>query len=269
MSDTRIILRSLIEEGEEFKYRNFCSSWNKYGHPETYSEKWIIWLNRVETLIMSRFGEESVPFKTYREGTRYPLLGNEQKYFENTKSLILGALKGAELSLQDDSLQETNIKEVSPTGINITNKVFIVHGHNQEAKNELELFLREIGLEPIVLHRQPDEGKTIIEKFEKHSDVGYAFVILTPDEIAYTADQEKEEDASRKKEIRARPNVIFEFGYFVGKLGRNKVCCLHTGNVDLPGDLDGLVYKKFSTDVTEVNYKIIKELKAAGYNVQL
>ena len=269
MSNTKEILRALIEEGDEFTYKNFCSSWSKYNYPETYTEKWVIWLNRVEILLKSRFGEESVPYKTYREGTRNSLLGDGQRYFDNAKALILGALKGAEISLQDESLQETNIMAVSPTGLNITNKVFIVHGHNHEIKNELEIFLRDIGLEPIVLHRQPDEGKTIIEKFEKHSDVGYAFVILSPDEFAYTVDQEKEEDAIRKKEIRARPNVIFEFGYFAGKLGRNNVCCLYTGNVTLPSDLDGLVYKKFSTDVTEVSYKIIKELKAAGYNVHL
>jgi hypothetical protein len=66
------------------------------------------------------------------------------------------------------------------------NQVFVVHGHDEIAKVNLEIFLREIKLEPIVLHRQADEGQTIIEKFEKHSNVGYAFILLTPDEIAYT-----------------------------------------------------------------------------------
>ena len=148
-----------------------------------------------------------------------------------------------------------------------TNKVFVVHGHDDLAKTGLELFLRELGLEPIVLHRQADEGLTIVEKFEKHSDVGYAFILLTPDEIAYLKGDDVKEDAQRKKEKRARPNVIFEFGYFVGKLGRAKVCCLHTGDVTLPSDVNGIIYKKFVASVEEVAFSIQKDLKASGYNV--
>ena len=150
-----------------------------------------------------------------------------------------------------------------------TNKIFIVHGHDEIAKTSLEVFLRELGLEPVVLHRQADEGLTVIEKFEKHSDVGYAFIILTPDEIAYLKADEEKEDSDRKKERRARPNVIFEFGYFVGKLGRPKVCCLHTGDVTLPSDVNGMIYKKYSSSIEEVAFSIIKDLKASGYNVTL
>jgi hypothetical protein len=94
-------------------------------------------------------------------------------------------------------------------------KVFVVHGHDEVAKTNLEVFLNEIGLQPIVLHRQADEGLTVIEKFEKHSDVGYAFILLTPDDVAYLKADEAKNDKDRKKELRARPNVIFEFGYFV------------------------------------------------------
>lgn len=104
------------------------------------------------------------------------------------------------------------------------------------------MFLREIGLEPIVLHRQADVGQTVIEKFEANSDVGFAFILLTPDEIAYLLPQDSLPDNERK-ELRARPNVMFEFGYFVGKLGRSKVCCLYTGDVVIPSDLNGLIYK--------------------------
>lgn len=144
-------------------------------------------------------------------------------------------------------------------------KVFVVHGHDDTAKTNLEVFLREIGLEPIVLHRQADEGLTIIEKFEKHADVGYAFILLTPDEIAYIRSDDAKPDAERNKEFRARPNVIFEFGYFVGKLGRSKVCCLYTGNVTLPSDLSGIIYKKYESSIEEVAYSILKDLKASGY----
>lgn len=146
-------------------------------------------------------------------------------------------------------------------------KVFVVHGRDEVAKTNLEVFLHEIGLEPIVLHRQADQGLTIIEKFEKYSDVGYAFILLTPDEIGYLASEENKSDEVRTKEFRARPNVIFEFGYFVAKLGRSRVCCLHTGNVTLPSDVSGMIYKKFNTSIEEVGYGITKDLKAAGYEL--
>lgn len=148
-----------------------------------------------------------------------------------------------------------------------TNKVFIVHGHEETAKTNLEVFLREIGLEPIVLHRQADGGLTLIEKLEKHSEVGYAFILLTPDEIAYLRLEEQKSDSERKKELRARQNVIFEFGYFVGRLGRSRVCCLYTGDVSLPSDVNGMIYKKFSKSIEEVAYSIIKDLKASGYEI--
>lgn len=148
-----------------------------------------------------------------------------------------------------------------------TKKVFVVHGHDEIAKTTLEVFLHEIGLEPVVLHRQADEGLTIIEKFEKHSDVGYAFVLLTPDEVAYIKADENKDDNARQKEFRARQNVIFEFGYFVGKLGRSKVCCLYTGDVSLPSDISGMIYKKFVNGIDEIAYSITKDLKAAGYAI--
>ncbi len=144
-------------------------------------------------------------------------------------------------------------------------KVFIVHGRDEVSKANLEILLTEMGLEPIVLHRQADEGQTVIEKFEKHgSDVVYAFILLTPDEIAYLSNEDSFPDNERKKEKRARPNVIFEFGYFVGKLGRNRVCCLYTGDVEIPSDLKGLVYKQYHNSVEEVAYSIQKDLKVVG-----
>ena len=152
--------------------------------------------------------------------------------------------------------------------VNLSKRVFLVHGHDEVAKTNLEIFLSEIGLEPIVLHRQADEGLTIIEKFEKHSDVGYVFILLTPDEVAYLATEEQKADGERDKRLRARPNVIFEFGYFVGKLGRSRTCCLYTGEVELPSDVSGMIYKRFNNSIEEVAYSITKDLKAVGYELK-
>jgi predicted nucleotide-binding protein len=142
-----------------------------------------------------------------------------------------------------------------------------VHGHDDELKNETEFFIRSIGLLPIVLHRQVDSGNTIIKKFELHSDVGFAIILLTPDEIAYIKDHDQLEDSQRVKESRARPNVIFEFGYFVGKLERKRVCCVLKGEVAFPSDLHGLIYKKVVKSLDEIGMFLLRELKAAGYKV--
>ncbi|MDH0373570.1 nucleotide-binding protein [Comamonas aquatica] len=95
----------------------------------------------------------------------------------------------------------------------------------------------------------------------------YAFILLTPDEVAYLAAEEGKPDGERSKEFRARPNVIFEFGYFVGKLSRSRVCCLYTGNVSLPSDVSGMIYKRYERSIEEVAYSVIKDLKASGYTV--
>lgn len=133
----------------------------------------------------------------------------------------------------------------------------------------VEIFLKEVGLEPIILHRQPDKGQTIIEKIESNSDVGYTIFLLTPDDIGYPSTEESKEESERKENFRARQNVVFEFGYFIGKLGRSRVCCLYKENVELPADVSGIIYKEVKTKVDEVAFSIIKDLKVVGYSVNI
>jgi predicted nucleotide-binding protein len=147
-------------------------------------------------------------------------------------------------------------------------KVFVVHGHDTELKTDVELFLRRINLEPIVLHRQLDEGLTVIEKFEKHSDVVYALILLTPDDIGFPVSETEKPEEERLIEYRARQNVIFEFGYFVGKLSRKNVCCIYKSGVQLPSDLNGLIYKQVNKSIEEVGLFVMKELKNVGLDVK-
>ena len=118
-----------------------------------------------------------------------------------------------------------------------TKKVFIVHGHDKLAETEMALFIERIGLKPIILHEQPNSGKTIIGKIEANSDVQYAVILYTPCDIG-RAKEEKIEDEKN----RARQNVVFEHGYLIGKLGRDKVSALVKGDVETPGDISGVVY---------------------------
>lgn len=210
--------------------------------------------------------EEATKYKRYGGGVIHmnPSLGLKVKdYVDDIKEKIH---RIDSLVERIDLISLEIISEASPQNtIHITKKVFIVHGRDEVSKTNLEILLTEMGLEPIVLHRQADEGQTVIEKFEKYgSDVAYAFILLTPDEIAYLSNEDSLPDNERKKEKRARPNVIFEFGYFVGKLTRNRVCCLYTGDVEIPSDLKGLVYKRYHNSVEEVAYSIQKDLKAVG-----
>jgi len=139
-------------------------------------------------------------------------------------------------------------------------KIFLVHGHAAEPKQAVAGFLRSCGLEVIILHEKPNEGKTIIEKFEKHSDVGFAVVLLTPDDIGASAEH------ATDMRPRARQNVILELGYFMAKLGRGKVCCLYVEGVEKPSDYDGVLYVPYDNGGVWCN-QLAKELTAAGVGV--
>jgi len=157
----------------------------------------------------------------------------------------------------------------------LSKNVFIVHGRDHKPMKELKAMLSELGLNPIVLHEQPSGSRTIVEKLEKYSDVGYAFVILTPDDVGcsvHDAVSRKEKGETRSimgsLKARARQNVILEFGFFTGRLRRDRVCCLIKKKVERPSDMEGIVYIPFKESVTECRDKIVKELKAVGYDIK-
>ena len=125
----------------------------------------------------------------------------------------------------------------APAHVVDSRKVFLVHGHDNEAKEGAARFLERLGLQPIILHEHPSSGRTIIEKFETYSDdISFAVVLLTPDDVGAAAS-----DAASLKG-RARQNVILELGYFMGRLGRTKVCALYKGEIELPSDYQGILY---------------------------
>ena len=136
---------------------------------------------------------------------------------------------------------------------------FIVHGHDDQMKIQVARLLEQQGIEAIILHEQPNAGKTIIEKIEHYSDVGAAVILFTPDD---TGKANKQTDYKP----RARQNVVFEAGYFMGYLGRDKIIPVVTdSSIELPSDLQGVVYT--SSDMWQ--FKVIQELKAIGFDVDM
>lgn len=156
-------------------------------------------------------------------------------------------------------IQEAAQEDTSPKN----NAVFIVHGHDDATKEKIARFIEKLGLEAIILHEQVNKGMTIIEKFEEYSrKARFAVVLFTPDDVAYPLGDEQE---SRP---RARQNVVLEMGYFIGTLGRDKVCVLYKGDVELPSDILGVVYTKID-DAEAWKLNVAKELKLAGYDIDL
>lgn len=116
-------------------------------------------------------------------------------------------------------------------------RVFVVHGHDDGAREGVARVLEQAGFEVVLLLEQPSRGRTIIEKVEAYSDVSAAVVLLTADDRGGKAQQ-----SELTYRPRARQNVIFELGYFCGRLGRDKVIALVRDGVELPSDYDGVVY---------------------------
>ena len=154
-------------------------------------------------------------------------------------------------------LVETNMKK-TPKSIS-SKKVFIVHGHDNAAKQSVARFIEKLDFEAIILHEQPNSGKTIIEKFETYSDVGFAIVLLTPDD-----EGRKRGDDSFKS--RARQNVVFELGYFIGKLSRQRVCALYKPSTELPSDFQGVLYTEMD-EGGAWKMTLAKELKQVGFSI--
>ena len=148
--------------------------------------------------------------------------------------------------------------EPTATQAKPSDEIFVIHGRDLGTKDTVVRLLRELGLEPVVLQELPNRGRTIIEKFEDYAKVQFAVAIFSPD------DQGALSDDIEHLRPRSRQNVIFEFGYFIGKLGRNRTCALIKGDVEIPSDYSGVLYIQMD-DSDGWKFKLVQELQSAGY----
>lgn len=153
-------------------------------------------------------------------------------------------------------------KTLGPLGPISGRKVFLVHGHDELARETAARFIEKLNLQPIILHEQPNAGQTIIEKVERYSEVAFAIVLLTPDDIGARRGSENQ------LRPRARQNVILELGYFLARLSRKNVAALVKGELEKPSDYDGVVYIPMD-EAGAWKLVLAREIKAAGLNVDL
>ncbi len=193
---------------------------------------------------------------------------NEGRYTQEPHNIYLIKISflntlSSVLTLFDDDTETADltdqIKINNSKTIIFSRNIFVVHGHNDGIKEKVARFLEKVELKPIILHEQPNSGHTVIEKFEKYSDVGFAVVILSGDDEAHSKNNPDD------KEIRARQNVIFELGYFIGRLGRNKVCALKDKEVVEPSDISGVLY--INSEGENWKLTLAKEINSAGIKI--
>lgn len=229
------------------------------------------WEFRADRFLAKHYGQESeerirfskVDFGEYH-GQNDILAGIRYKSgLQEAKAIFKVYLD--ELEQEDFDRAAERIKAVGGEVVKINNwvekkydKVFIVHGHDEALKQEVARIVEKQGLEAIILSKQAKQGKTIIEKIEENADVDAAICLFTGDDYGRAKGTEAEEN-----KLRARQNVVFEAGYFMGKLGRGNVILIASPDIEIPSDLQGVVYT--NKDMWQMD--VLRELKAIGYNV--
>ena len=232
--------------------------------------------DKVNSTLADIFGHDTVEYRTYDIYTLedLPMIMGRKYHLQEVIPATQKGINDAVIKLQSlkEILQEKlqdEPEEVSAffakppeRTVTVTNReVFIVHGRDEAAKQAAARFIEKLDLKPVILHEKPNEGRTIIEKFEKHANVGFAVVLMTPDDVGASADEKD------NLEPRARQNVILELGFFLGKLGRKQVCAVYK-DVKIPSDYDGVLYVPMDKQ-GGWRLQLAQEIKAAGIEIDL
>lgn len=176
------------------------------------------------------------------------------------RGLIIPFIRDYKDYIASSSQIETKLKGYEDKMTAYSNKkIFLVHGHDNHIKEKVARFLEKNDFEAVILHEKASGGRTIIEKIEAHSDVGFAIILLTPDDVG----KAKNEDVLQS---RARQNVVLELGYFMGKLGRNKVCAFKSNELEIPTDFSGVIWNQLDS-TGAWKHVLSKELREAGYDL--
>lgn len=213
-------------------------------------DNYKLWQSKVLRFIMEYYPSEYELIKD-----KVDKYAGSDKYSANLGNIMMLLRSIKEVPDMKDMI--SNTKNISAQG---TENVFIVHGHDELMKQEVANTVSRLKLVPIILNERHNGGDTIIEKLEHNAEqVNYAIILLSP------CDHGAEIQSTDLKP-RARQNVILEMGYFIGKIGRNKVCVLKKDDVEEPSDVFGVVYTPYDR-FGAWKLKLADELKAAGFRI--
>lgn len=210
------------------------------------------------------FGERSDYLNKFRIITTTPPLRNESSEQRQERFYLMQSQIIALIEIMIEDLELGNLVYKPPTQVidqNKNTKVFIVHGRDDLAKEQVARFLEKLNLEAIILHEQNDNGQTIIEKLESNTDVGFAVVLYTACDFGRYKDDNDLKD-------RARQNVIFEHGYLIAKIGRKNVLALVKESVEMPSDISGVVYTAMDSGGAWKT-KLANELRSSNFDVDM
>lgn len=256
----------LIQELTELKVRLNDEVRQAYARETSLGEERLESWFRAAKKILSPYSGEL--YKKLEKKPTSPMFWSVNDYSalndfdENTREPLCAFIDSLLRDIENDEFEWINEKVVKQKNIEnkiLSKKAFIVHGHDNATKERTARYLEKLGFEAIILHEQASSGKTIIEKLEHFTDVGFGIVLYTPDDKGSVKDKEDYKP-------RARQNVIFEHGLLIGKLGRGKVFPLVTDHsVELPGDINGMVY------LSDISWELqlAKEIRAIGYEVDM
>jgi predicted nucleotide-binding protein len=247
------MLKTQLQRGEELE---------RAGVPESL---YATWVSETEHWVEQSFGENSSKAREFADaGFIGSIVTSATDFAQLRREALAGKLNT--LRAFTNILKETVERLPTAPGpergtadgakaITPSTRVFVVHGHDAGAKETVARFLQKLDLHPVILHEQPNAGRTLIEKFEANADVSFAVVLLTPDDRGGPAVASYEKQSGR-----ARQNVILELGYFLGRLGRERVCALCEEGTEVPSDLHGVVYVPIDSSGAW-RFRLAKELK--------
>ncbi len=227
------------------------------------SVEFSIWNKAILRTLKGIFGDSDERIKQFGSiGFGILDLSNRVSDYEQQEAYLYD-LNKSKLLLQDFLTEVPDTKNTSSVKQTTGDDVFIVHGHDNEAKQETARLVEQLDLNAVILHERTNRGRTVIEKLIGESDnAGYAIILLTPDDIGCI------KGSDREPEERARQNVVLELGYFLGKLGRERVCVLLKGSASMPSDFNGVLYIQMD-NAGKWKFDLAKELKEAGFTIEL
>ena len=243
------------------------------------SPEFKVWRKTTEIAVGEVFGRDSghyesftndlvssLLYESYQHSLRFAdlslsaMLDEVKEWPPPTAKDVLRAYEELGKEYQEDKNQTPPPSAARKNEWTNTNEVFVIHGRDEGTKAMVARFLERLNLKPVILDEQPNQGLTIIEKFERHAQVRFAVALLTPDDAGSL-----QGDGSNLNP-RARQNVIFELGFFIGKLGREGVRALTKGDVEIPSDYAGVVYIPLD-DFGGWKMKLARELREAGFDL--